>query len=85
MLRHQDFIGTEIAIARGEWATGQVEKPVYQDSLTSWIDKIPYLSQEEMLQIAPMFKNFGYSLAVNETVIQAQKNVTIQNSSKSTG
>ena len=85
MLRHQDFIGTEIAIAQDEWSTDQVKKPVYQDSLTSWIDKIPFLSSEEILQIAPMFKDFGYNLTVNETVIQAQKNVTIQNSFNSTG
>ena len=75
MLDHQKFIGSEIAISKLEWSTSQIKKPVYQDSLSNWMDKIPYLSEAEILQLAPMMKFFGYDLKVNKTIIQKQKKV----------
>ena len=84
LLRHQDFIGSEIKVIEQDWSTTKVIQPVYQDAIDCWIDKIPYLSQEEILKIAPMLHFFGYSLQVNETIVHAQKKVAELNSFNST-
>ena len=75
LLEHQKFIGSEITVSKIEWSTDQIKKPINKDSLTNWLYKIPYLTEKEIRQSAPMIEFFGYNLTVNATVIQKQKDV----------
>ena len=76
MLEHEKYIGSKVAVSKAEWSTAQIKKPVYTNSLSYWIDKVPYFDEIELRTIAPMLETFGFSLTFNESVIKKQKAFT---------
>ena len=82
LLEHQKFIGSEIAVSKIEWSTDQIKKPINKDSLTSWLSKIPSLTEHEIRQAAPMIETFGYNLTANLTDNTEKPKEVTQHSSK---
>ena len=52
-----------IGLSGVEKSTDQVKKPLYIDSLTAWIGKIPKDVEADIAEIAPMIGKLGYDLS----------------------
>jgi hypothetical protein len=56
-LRHDEFVGGKVRVSETEWSSSQVKKPIYTDSLTSWVGKMNF--DLSMLQKnAPILRKF---------------------------
>ena len=73
LLEHQKYVGSEIVVSNMEWSSDQIKKPIYNQSLTSWQDKIPYLNETYVRRIAPMLEKLGYNLSFSDSVIEKQR------------
>lgn len=58
-MEHQKHM-EHISLSAVEKSTDQVIKPLYTDSLNSWVGHIPADVEEDMAKIAPMLKTLGY-------------------------
>lgn len=59
VMEHQKHMG-DISLSSVEKSTDQVVKPLYTDSLNSWVGHIPDDVNDDMAKIAPMLKLLGY-------------------------
>lgn len=59
VMEHQKHM-EHISLSAVEKSTDQVIKPLYTDSLNSWVGHIPADVEEDMAKIAPMLKTLGY-------------------------
>jgi hypothetical protein len=59
MMNHDKLVGTKVILENDGWSTDQVIKPVYLNSLKSWIGKIDYDSFKIKADI-DMLKTLGY-------------------------
>jgi protein-tyrosine sulfotransferase len=59
MMNHDKLVGTKVILENDGWSTDQVIKPVYMNSLKSWIGKIDYDSFKIKADI-DMLKTLGY-------------------------
>jgi len=56
----------DISLSAVEKSTDQVVKPLYTDSLKSWVGHIPEDVEKDMTKIAPMLKTLGYDGASSD-------------------
>jgi protein-tyrosine sulfotransferase len=59
VMEHQKHM-EHISLSAVEKSTDQVIKPLYTDSLNSWVGHIPADVEDDMAKIAPMLKTLGY-------------------------
>lgn len=59
VMEHQKHMD-DISLSAVEKSTDQVVKPLYTDSLKSFVGKIPADVEDDMAKIAPMLKRLGY-------------------------
>ena len=60
-LRHNEFIGDRIVLEKNHWSSGQVNRSIYDDSLTSWIGKVKY-NKTWVNENIYMMHIFGYKI-----------------------
>ncbi len=62
VLHHEQKVGKEhgISLSKVERSSDQVVKPVNLEALSKWVGHIPDDVVDEMAEVAPMLKHFGY-------------------------
>lgn len=82
LLKHYDYVD-KIKISKSEWSSHQIIKPIYSESLTKWVGKIP-VKEEKIKYVYPLLQIFNYSYDnsnLNYDEKQAD-NLVIENSKK---
>lgn len=64
LLKHQDHIGSKIAVSKTEWSSHQIVKPINTESLYSWVGKIE-LDLKQLKPIEPVLAKFNYSFNIS--------------------
>jgi hypothetical protein len=61
-MRHNEFVGSKVAVSNLEWSTDQIKNPIYTDSIKGWMGKIADYNKKVVKRFAYMLNKFGYDL-----------------------
>ena len=67
MLNHEKFVGERIKLSPTEWSTSQVKKPIYDDAIHAWVDRLPKEVLDEVPKLVPMMAKLGYDPYANNS------------------
>uniref|UniRef100_A0A0K0E6T3 Protein-tyrosine sulfotransferase n=2 Tax=Strongyloides stercoralis TaxID=6248 RepID=A0A0K0E6T3_STRER len=76
LLHHEEFIGSEVKLVKGEWSTDQVKKSINLDALYKWNNFFNSSIIQNINNIAPMINNLGYPINTtypNYTAVQRRE------------